>query len=495
MFHSRFPSAVVRPLSYVLLLAVCCLHTSAAVAAEEAATDSATSWKAGAAKVVITPVEPMHMAGYAARTEPAEGKIHDLYIKAVALEDAGGTRLVMITSDLIGIPWDLRKWLEEQVQEKFGLPAAGLLLNASHTHCGPEVRTTPTALYGLDPKRQERATAYVKTLQGKLLQLVKESLDDLAPARIDWCHARAGFAMNRRTLSNGQYQNRPNPDGRVDHDVPVLRVTRPDGTLRAVLFGYACHNTTLGFQQFCGDYAGFAQAAIEEAHPETVALFMMGCGGDQNPYPRRTLELAQTHGRTLATAVEAAIEATARPLEGPLKTAYETVKLEYQDHPTKEDLEKMRDNATSNYDRLHAERLLLDLEQTGRVRSSYDAPIQVIRFSDQLVFVGLPGETVVDYSLRLKRELGRKKKAAENAEAAGESAAAAERPVVWVAGYCNDVFAYIPSLRVLQEGGYEGGGAMRYFSTVVQPGPFAPSVEERIVGKVHELNDRLRGED
>ena len=90
--------------------------------------------------------------------------------------------------------------------------------------------------------------------------------------------------------------------------------------------------------------------------------------------------------------------------------------------------------------------------------------------------VALPGETVVDYSLRLKRELP------------GE---AEKAPSIWVAGYSNDVFAYIPSRRVLEEGGYEAGGAMRYMTTTLQPGPFASSVEERIVKKVHQLNAQL----
>ena len=102
--------------------------------------------------------------------------------------------------------------------------------------------------------------------------------------------------------------------------------------------------------------------------------------------------------------------------------------------------------------------------------SSYPAPVQVVRFGDAILFVALPGETVVDYSLRIKRE---------NRKPDG--------PDVWVAGYSNDVFAYIPSLRILLEGGYEAGGAMRYMTTVVQPGAFAPNVEDLLMGRVNEL--------
>jgi len=249
----------------------------------------------------------------------------------------------------------------------------------------------------------------------------------------------------------------------VDHDVPVLRIERPDGKLRAVVFGYACHNTTLGLYQFCGDYAGFAQQYLEQAHPGTTALFMIGCGGDQNPYPRSTLELAEQHGRTLATAVEAALLPKPRPLDGLLGMALAEVPLDFAAVPTREELLQAQQKKDP-YEKGHASRLLDELKKNGRLPTSYPYPVQVIRFGDDLVLVALGGEVVIDYALRLKREL------------AG--------PAVWVAGYSNDVFAYIPSARVLQEGGYEATGAVLYSSL---PSPFAPTLEDKIVGKVLEL--------
>ncbi|MBI1315206.1 hypothetical protein GC176_28275 [bacterium] len=341
-------------------------------------------------------------------------------------------------------------------------------MNCSHTHCGPEIRTTGTALEGLEPERRAKAIAYVQTLQQRILQAIDAAFENLAPAKLAYQKARAGFAMNRRLPSPTGYRNSPNPDGRVDHDVPVLRVEAADGTLKAIVFGYACHNTTLGFYEMCGDYAGYAQEYLEAAHPGTVALFMMGCGGDQNPYPRRTLELAQQHGRTLATAVDAALDTPLREITGRLKLAFGTADLEYADAPVKETLLEQA-KSTNRYDSRYAERLLNELER-GTLLTSYPAPVQVARIGDQILFVALPGETVVDYSLRIKNE---------NRKADG--------PDVWVAGYSNDVFAYIPSLRVLLEGGYEAGGAMRYMTTVVQPGPFASNVEETLMRKVDQL--------
>ena len=218
--------------------------------------------------------------------------------------------------------------------------------------------------------------------------VVGRAIEDLQPSQVAYCHARCGFAMNRRTPSLTGYRNFPNPEGPVDHDVPVLRVATLEGKVRAVLFGYACHNTTLGFYQFCGDYAGFAQQYLEQAHPGVTALFVMGCGGDQNPYPRRTLELAQQHGRSLANAVEAALETQPQPLTGPLRMAYEMATVEYQAPPSREEVEQQA-RSTNKYERLHAQRLLKQLDEDGKLREQYDCPVQVIRLGNRLTMVTL----------------------------------------------------------------------------------------------------------
>lgn len=434
-----------------------------------------TGWKVGVASEIVTPDRPMWMAGYASRNKPSEGKTHDLFVKALAMESTDGTRMVFVTSDLISVPRPIRDRLEQQLQERFGLPPESLMINCSHTHCGPEIRTTRWSLDGLPPDRLTLATEYVDFLQQTLVKLVEHAINDLQPARVSYCRARCGFAMNRRTPGPTGFRNFPNPEGPVDHDVPVLRIDTPEGKLRAVMFGYACHNTTLGYYKFCGDYAGFAQQYLQEAHPGVTALFVLGCGGDQNPYPRRTEDLARQHGRSLANAVEAALGTNSTPLSPKLRSAYAMATVEYQSAPSREELEQ-RASSGNKYDRRHAERLLHQLDTEGSLRNQYDCPVQVVRFGDELILVALPGETVVDYSLRLKHEL-------TNVDGTG--------PAVWVAGYSNDVFAYIPSRRVLLEGGYEAGGAMRYMTTVLQHGPFSPTVEEQIVSKVHELNQKL----
>jgi len=413
-----------------------------------------TAWKAGVAAVKITPQTPIPMAGYAGRKKPAEGVALDLFAKALAIEDPRGTRVVIVTMDLIGVSRALRDWLEGQVKKRYGLGRSSLLVNVSHTHCGP-VLGSPQLTDA--PQVSEKATPverYIAQLQTKLVAVVGDALGRLAPAKLDFLRGRAGFAMNRRRPTVQGYSNAPNFDGPVDHEIPVLRVTDPEGRLLALLFGYACHNTTMGDLMIRGDYAGYAQQYLEESHPGTTALFMIGCGADQNPYPRSKEELAKYHGRTLALGVEAALQTVPKPLGGPLRVDFSDVPLALTPPPSREELEKIaagRDPA-----RARAQRLLKLLKDKGEIPAKYPCPVQVVQFGSDLTLIAVGGETCVDYSLRLKREL---------APAA-----------VWVAGYSNDVFTYLPSAPVAAEGGYEAGGTALYGL------PFASSCEDRVVG-------------
>ncbi len=443
---------------------LCLLSILTACVSFAAPASAPTVWKVGVATAVITPEQAMWMAGYASRTNVSQGKFDDLHAKALAIEDERGGRMVFVTLDLIGIPRTLRKSLEARAQKAWQLPPESLLLNASHTHSGPEFRFGRAPADDGDFKPSTLGDNYGRNIEEKLLKLIGTALETRAPSRLAYSFARAGFAMNRRLPTKAGFANSPYPEGPVDQSVPVLRVEGADGKLRAVLFGYACHNTTLALYQFSGDYAGYAQQYFEADHPGVTALFMLGCGGDQNPYPRGTVDLAQKHGRALATAVEAALATTLKSLNGPLRSAYAEVQIDYAPAPTREEF-TARLASKDRYEASHAKRMLERLDKGEKLPTQYPYPVQVVRFGDALTMVALGGEVVVDYALRLKQEL------------AG--------PAVWVAGYSNDVMGYIPSVRILKEGGYEGGGAMRFSTT--HPGPWAESVEERIVSKVREL--------
>jgi len=285
---------------------------------------------------------------------------------------------------------------------------------------------------------------------------------------IHWAIGKAGFAVNRREYTLDGVIIGCNPIGPTDHDVPVLRVSREDGSTKAVLFGYACHNTVLDFCEFSGDYAGYAQLALEERIPGMLSLFVSGCGGDQNPLPRRSVELAMKYGQDLADSVLETFHMESSWIHGPIDAVYEEIPLPLRYQAFRKELDEQIKGG-NEYLRRTAGRLLNKLKARGDEPASYPYPIQIWRFSDTLQVTALGGEVVVDYSLRLKHELGRERH--------------------FVVAYANDVMGYIPSLRILNEGGYEPDFSMVYYGL---SGTWAPQIEGAIVDAVHRLTDECK---
>jgi hypothetical protein len=442
------------------------------VAALSPCAAAAPNWQAGAASIAITPEKPIWMAGYGNRDRPAQGTSQELYAKALALRDDTGGRAVLVTTDMLGFPQDVARRVTARAEQLYGLSRDRILLNSSHTHAGPVVGRTLAAAY---PKMTAEQWAdvdeYTQVLEDKVVRVMGQALANLKPAEVSFGRTRAGIAVNRRLKTpDGFKGGNNNWEGPVDHDIPILRIRDADGTLRAIVFGYACHNTAIRGTdyEFHGGWAGTAQHVLEEEHPGAVALFVMGCGADANPYPRGGVEVANHHGKALAGMVSRAATREFRPLKGPLKPAYEEVPIAFAQPPPRQEFER-RLHEANEYRKFHARQMLKIFDEKGSLPRRYSYPAQVWQFGDDLTLIALAGEVVVDYALRLKKELGAEK--------------------LWVAGYSNDVFAYIPSLRVLNEGGYEAESAMIYYG---QPGRFAPSVEETIIRKVHELVDRVR---
>jgi neutral ceramidase len=418
-------------------------------------------WKVGLAEVKITPDRPVPMAGYASRNKLSEAVEADLYARAMVLEDRDGHRAAIVTTDLIGFPAAVADPVREHIEQRTGLRREHVLVNSSHTHSGPQVtlKEPKEAAAGEGP----RAVEYTRGLQDKVVELVAKAAERLEPARLSWGSGVANFVMNRREFTPNGVILGVNPRGLADRTVPVLRVDGADGKPRAILFGAGTHNTTLGGDNYriCGDYAGFAQEYVREKVPGALPMFMLGCAGDSNPYPRGTMDLARRHGRELADEVVRVLGGKLKPVGGPLRIAFERVDLPLQTSLSREEVKKLAEDKR-NPKSYAAGQLLTLLETGAKVPDHYTCPLTVWQFGSDLTLVGLSGEVVVDYVARLEKALGPNR--------------------LWVAGYCNDVFGYLPSARVIAEGGYETRGLYSG-----GPGFFDPRAEEVLVRAVREL--------
>lgn len=425
-----------------------------------------STWRVGVGRAMITPQDSVWMAGYASRTAPSRDVLTDLWAKSLLIEDASGNKVLLISLDLVGIERSLSQEICELICQKFPLERQQISLATSHTHSGPVVgkNLRPIHFYQLTEEHQTKIIAYANWLSEQIVSSVQQAFHNLQSATLHWGCGTATFATNRR--------NNPEPEaalrrsagslaGPVDHSVPTLVAKDSSGKLIAVAFGYACHATVLSGYSITGDYPGYAELELEQRFPGCTALFWAGCGADQNPLPRRTEELAEFYGRSLGMAVESVIRThELQPITGKLLAQYVEVPLAFAELPDRETWQRRAESA-DKYEAMRARLLLQELDSSGTIDPNYPFPVQTWRLGDEIEWVHLGGEVVVDYAARLKSERRGQR--------------------TWVTAYANDVMAYIPSRRVLREGGYEGATAMVYYGL---PAPWAESVEEDIVREV-----------
>lgn len=425
------------------------------------ATLAGADFKAGFGRREITPPIPIWMAGFAARTQPGDSIVHDLWTKAVALEDGKGERLLVITVEVVKMPKAMTDAVADRIHRRHGIERSRLLVNFSHTHSGPSF----TWNRGSDREMIRRIEKYRETVVDAITAAADQAIADLRPARLSYGAGQVEFSHNRRErVPGGGWKFGVNPEGPVDRTVPVVRVTGKDGKLRGVLFGLSCHPSALTpqFHQISGDYAGFAQAAWEKANAGATAMFLQLCGGDQTTHPRGTMELAEKYGHDLSAEVARVLAGPLKEVRAPIRAAMLTTELPFAPYS----LEMFQQQAKESNPilRRHGERMLALYESGQPPVSRLPYTMQAIRFGKDLTILAMNGEVVVDYALRVKREFG------------------AEGMIV--AGYSNDIPCYIPSLRVLKEGGYEARDAIMMGGL---PGMFGEEVEETIFTSIREL--------
>ena len=442
-----------RPVFLLVLLLPLILFSAAASAA--ALPSESPLRPVGVAAVDVTPDYPVRLGGYGGRRDYHEGVEQRLFAKALAIGSDDEGPAVLVTVDNVGVPGTMRAEVVARLAAKTKVRDECFAIASSHTHCGPMLEGLVPNLFSMDipAEHAQSIERYTRELTDKIEQLVLAALADRQPAEMAWGVGQVGFAANRRRAALTP----------VDHDLPVLRVADADGKVRAIVAGYACHCTTISFNRIHGDWAGCAQQALEREFPGAVALVALGCGADQNPHPRGTVELAVQHGEAFAAEVKRLVQAELAPLHGRLDCRAKWIDLAFDTLPTRDQWQALAESKSAPI-AYHARKNLARLDRGEDLPTHLPYLVQMWSYGDGLTMVFLPGEVVVDYSLRIKREF--------------------DRARMWVHAYANDVPCYIPSRRILDEGGYEGAGAMVYFD---RPARLAPDVEERIFAALHEL--------
>lgn len=427
-------------------------------------------WQAGCARVNITPTESVPLAGYGGKSRMSQRVEHPIWLKALALKDDTETASVLITADLVGLSDKMVAVISKTAAEKHGIPRERLILNTSHNHSCPVTEDVLWLYYEFTPEESAAKDRYTALVYAKYDEVIASALAALAPAELSFAQGLAGVAVNRRRSRGPETRAF---GGQVDQDVPVMAV-RASSDLKAIVFGYSCHTTALGGASISGDYAGFAQLELEKSFPGSVAMFVQNCGGDANPLPRirgqedAAITLASNYGAILAESVRQVIAGKMTQLSGPLLATMGETELFLEPGLPLDEL-KQREPNLNGLPKRAFQHFIRQYETLGALPDRVKYPVQVWSFGPELTFIALTGETVVDYSLKFKAAYGWN--------------------TTWVCGYNNDLLSYVPSLRVLQEGGYEGTTGMYEYG---HRAPYTETVEEQITRVVDEQIAHLR---
>jgi len=418
----------------------------------------------GVAKTDVTPKHPVVLAGYGGRNREHEGIDSKLWARAMVIGSEQPVAVVAL--DNCGVPAALTDKLAARLV-KHGITRERLVVAATHTHNAPNLTGYAPILWAgrMNDSQKKNQAAYTAFAIDQMESAVVAALKARQPMELDWAQGRVGFGGNRRVLNNGKWAGFGfQRSGPVDHSLPVLAARDAEGHVRAVWTNYACHCTTVGAaNRVGGDWAGYANEAMEKHFPQAVSLMTIGCGADVGPQPGGNLDIARQHGQSIATEVRRLLAGRTKPLAGPPTVTAKQIALPLE-KPKGKAYWEQRLKTTGGFDHQLAKAMVNRIETQGAIKPTIDYPVSLWKFDRDLAMVFLGGEVVVDYSVRLNRELDWSR--------------------LWITAWANAMPGYIPSRRLLTEGGYETDFSQVYYA---QPGRYDPKLEDLLVQTVTAL--------
>ena len=427
----------------------------------------------GLAQKDISPELPIRTAGYAARNKPSDKIDCPLKMQAVAFKPEQGSPFIIVTLDNCELSREYVSPVITELESQFKLSPGSIMILPSHTHSAPIMESTLEGMYKLSDDELAKIKAYGQFVLTSIGDVVKKALEDVKPYSLEYGVGTASFAMNRRSFrEDGASTFAENRDGPVLHHVPVLKISQTN-QVKAILFGYSCHGTSIhgdDFYTVSPDYMGYARMHLESVYPGAMAVYITGMGADINPVPRGALLWAKRHGLELAGAVATVLNQPMKPIRGNVAWGYQELALPLMDPPQKAQIEA--DAAGKDvYIQARAQKYQKMVAEGKPLPTTVRVPIAAVKLGEDLTFLAMAGEVVVDYAIKFNRIFQEKNP--------------------WVIGYAYEVPCYIPSIRILKEGGYESESSLIYYGIY---GPFQPKIESQIVQSMTKLVDSLNSQ-
>jgi hypothetical protein len=440
---------------------------------------------AGTARMDITPTAPCHMGGFAGRDHGCEG-VHDrLYATSLAISREGKTTVITAV-DILALTNDQMDRIWNMAGERLNLKPDQLFINCSHTHAGPEVHPAFNCNTCAPGEVLQPDPGYIDQLLGNILLSVEKAIKNLEPAEAFWNIGETFIGINRRAPDKSLYskeatgyENFPNPDGVVDRSCPVILFKDKKGKPLSLIFGAACHPTTMRYDNYLisAEYPGVARQILEKDLGGAPALFLQGMAGDVKPrqvawkdtFRSGTFEDIEIVGKELAADVRTIMEKGLKPLSVKLQTSLKRVTLPFDKSWGEKTYKNYAGENQADYRRVWAKYWLKKLRAGEPVPESIDLALSIVELSPELRFTGIAGELLTDMGMKIKHQFN-----------SGNTL---------VFGYTNGEIAYITDAKTLKEGGYEATETV--FFSHDKPAPFSEEIEEIILTGFKDLEKNI----
>lgn len=420
----------------------------------------------GTGKTIITPPLGTPLAGFGFRDHGAESVRDDLEVRVLWLRASAtpGEEACLVTADLIGFGAQMTERIRAEVRRRFNLGEERLLLSASHTHSGPQTQESMVATGELVP-------SVVADIEARIYAAIEAARAELHPVTLHVGTGEcAGYAINRRKQQeDGYFLNAPNPDGIRDDTVTVLSFQDVQSqTVRAVLFHFACHPTTMGDYAITGDYPGVARRHIEEAlGGEAIAAFLPGCFGDVRPncaliggkrFRKGVADDLATFGRALGGEVVRLLKTELKSVPSRLYGKTGEVELALQGHPEREKLLRLSESGSPLEKQWAAKLLAVPFSEQRALT------LQRLDLAEGVTLIALGGEICCSFGFHIRKMQA--------------------NTCLLPLGYSNGLLGYICPEVMYREGGYEPDESTVYYGL---PSPFQPDSEKRVLAAVEAL--------
>jgi len=402
----------------------------------------------------ITPPVGIYLAGFGFRNKPSEGINDPLYLRIVVLQDESEKKFIIVSADVLKFPKDMSYRLKLWVSMTLNLDPSCLLLNSSHTHCGPLLSQSKTyPQWPLDP-------AYVNSLENDIKSGILNALGKLEDSKFEYGLSRDDFAVSRRLpKSDGTVGWGANESGYCDNDIPVITVYDSSDKLKAVICSCACHPTSKSGYSISADYPGAISRALKKNFGDDVyTIFLQGAGGSSKPkfYDKETMafvpanpEEVEELGKKSADKICSFINSgKMRQIKLRLSSEEKIIKfpLDSSVFPSDSALMDLIENDSNDYgtspltNRMWAENML-ERKRTVNLYFFYDMLVNKTYLAEGLTLIGCSGELTAEAGRIVKETFS-----------GGD---------LILLGYCFYTDAYIPTDEMLPEGGYEVLAASR----------------------------------